>query len=126
MEIKWIENKNVLPTIEPLIVAIRYDESVAVAGLLDEGVEHAVLLRKVIGSDMELNRYFRIVVDQDGADWTFVCPVNYKNISNKEKRIMEFYKDGIAVIKKFLNQIGYPENIEIPKRYRRNMDLFSS
>lgn len=47
---------------------------------------------------MELDRYFRIVVDQDGADWTFVCPVNYKNISNKEKRIMEFYKDGIAVI----------------------------
>lgn len=38
MEIKWIENKNVLPTSEPLIVAIRYDKSVAIAGLLDEGV----------------------------------------------------------------------------------------
>lgn len=78
MEIKWINNVNPLPTEEPLIVAIAMDETHAIAGLLDNGFEHNVLLRKVLGSDRDLDKYFRIIVDTDGADWTFVVPNDYK------------------------------------------------
>lgn len=126
MELKWLNHHTVLPTDEPLIAAIAYDESHAVVALLDEGVEHNVMLRKTIGTDKDIDRYFRIVLDSDGADWTFVCPSNYKNITNKEKRIETFYKDGINTITAFLQQIGYPAVIEIPKRYRRHFNYLSN
>ena len=115
-----IDNKNMLPTCEPLIAAISYDESRAIIGLLDEGVEHSVMLRKVLGTDKDIDKYYRIIFDTDGADWTFVCPVNYMDITNKEKRIERFYNDGYKTICKFLKEIGYPEIVEIPKRYRRH------
>lgn len=126
MELKWIDNKNVLPTSEPLIAAVAVDGSHAILGLLDDGFEHNVMLRKVLNSDKDLDKYFRIIFDADGADWTFVCPNDYKNITNKEKRIEQFYKDGIDAIVEFLRQIGYPEIVEIPKRYRRHMNYLSN
>jgi hypothetical protein len=118
MELKWLGGESILPTEEPLIIAIAIDESHAVIGLLDEGVEHAVMLRKVLGTDKDIDKYYRIVVDEDGADWTFVCPVDYKNIANKEKRIHTFYNDGIDAIVKLLRQIGYPEEITIPNKIK--------
>lgn len=126
MEIKWIDNINPLPTQEPLIAAISIDETHAVVGLLDDGFEHNVLLRKVLNSDKDLDKYFRIIFDTDGADWTFVVPTDYKNISNKEKRIKEFYNEGYKTIISFLQQIGYPEIVEIPKRYRRHLDYLTN
>ena len=120
MDLLWIDNKNVLPTCEPLIAAISYDESKTIIGLLDEGVEHSVMLRKVLGTDKDIDKYYRIIFDTDGADWTFVCPVNYMDITNKEKRIERFYNNGYKTICKFLKEIGYPEIVEIPKRYRRH------
>lgn len=125
MELKWIEENDVLPTTEPLIAAVAFDESHAVLGLLDDGFEHNILLRKVLGTDEDLDKYFRIVFDLDGADWIFVCPVAYKGITNKEKRITQFYHDGIDTIVKFLKQLGYPEVVEIPKRYRRHFNYMT-
>ncbi|MGN0390130.1 MAG: hypothetical protein ACI4L2_04890 [Wujia sp.] len=126
MEIKWIDNVNPLPTEEPLIAAVSMDESHAVAGLLDDGFEHNVLLRKVLKTDENLDKYYRIILDADGADWTFVVPSDYKNISNKERRIKEFYNEGYKAIIHFLQEIGYPENVEIPKRYRRHLDYLTN
>lgn len=126
MILKWLDNHSALPTEDPLIAAISYDESHAVVALLDEGVEHSVMLRKTIGTDKDIDKYFRIVFDCEGADWTFVCPTDYKNISNKDKRIQTFYKDGIDAITLFLRQIGYPEDIQIPKRYRRHFDYMTN
>lgn len=126
MELKWIDNKNVLPTSEPLIAAVAVDGSHAILGLLDDGFEHNIMLRKVLNSDKDLDKYFRIICDADGADWTFVCPNDYKSITNKEKRIEQFYKDGIDAIVEFLRQIGYPKIVEIPKRYRRHMNYLSN
>lgn len=60
----------------------------------------------------------QIIFDNEGADWTFVCPPDYKNITNKEKRITEFFNDGVDAITEFLKQIGYDVPINIPKRYR--------
>lgn len=124
VDIKWFhtEEGEILPTEEPLIAALAVDGSHAIAALLDEGVEHSVLLRQVMGTDRDIDKYFRIVFDGSGADWTFVCPMTYKGITNKQKRIEQFYKDGIDTIIAFLRQLGYPEIVEIPKRYRRHMD----
>ena len=64
--------------------------------------------------------------DEDGADWTFVCPNEYENITDKSKRVSLFYKNGFSAISKFLKELEYKAEIEIPKRYRRHMDYLTN
>lgn len=106
---------------EPLMAVIAFDGSRAVVSLLDEAVEHHILLAKAL-DNYDIDKYYRIIFDSEGADWTFVCPPDYKGITNKEKRIEEFFKDGVDTITAFLDEIGYSIPINIPKRYRRHMD----
>lgn len=110
---------------EPLMAIIAHDCSHAVVSLLDEGFEHHILLSKSL-SETDIDKYFRIIFDDEGADWTFVCPVNYRNITNKEKRIKCFFADGVDAITHFLKQINYDVTINIPKRYRRHMDYLNN
>ena len=108
---------------EPLLVLISFDGKTVIAGQIDEAVEHHILLSKAGLSDSGIDRYFRIVFDKSGADWTFVCPPDYKNITFKGKRIEAFYKDGFSVISEFLHSMGYLVGINIPKRYRRHLNI---
>ncbi|MBQ9898657.1 MAG: hypothetical protein IJM44_04275 [Ruminococcus sp.] len=110
---------------EPLLVLIAFDGSTAIISQIDEAVEHHILLMKTGFKDTDIDKFFRIVLDRSGADWTFVCPPDYKNIPFKDKRIEAFYKDGFAVISDFLHSIGYLVGINIPKRYRRHLDVLS-
>lgn len=110
---------------EPLLAAIAFDGKTAVISQIDEAVEHHILLMKSGYNDTDIDKFFRIVVDKSGADWTFVCPPDYKNIPYKDKRIEAFFKDGFAVISDFLHSIGYLVGINIPKRYRRHFDVMS-
>ena len=107
---------------EPLIAAVSVDSKKAVISHIDESVEHYILLQKVGISGADIDKYFRIVFDKSGADWTFACPSNYKNISDKTRRISTYYKDGFAVISSFFTEIGYFCDIVIPKRYRRHLE----
>lgn len=125
MIIHWFNDIDPRPTEEPLMALVSMDGSHALAALLDDGFEHNVLLRNMLGSDKDLDKYFRIVFNKGGADWTFVCPPTYKNITNKEYRIKSFYNDGYETIKEFLKTVGYPENIEIPKRYKRHFNYMT-
>ena len=111
---------------EPLLVLIPFDGKTAIMSQIDEAVEHHILLMKAGYKDTDIDKFFRIVLDKSGADWTFVCPPDYKNIPFKDKRIEAFYKDGFAVISDFLHSIGYLVGINIPKRYRRHLDVLSS
>ena len=106
---------------EPLMAVIAHDGSHAVVSLLDEGCEHHLLLAKSL-NQYNIDEYFRIIFDNEGADWTFVCPPEYKGINSKEERIKTFFSDGIDIITEFLKQIGYEIEINIPKRYRRHLD----
>ncbi len=108
---------------EPMLVLISFDGETVIMSHADEAVEHAVLLRKVGFRDTEFDRYFRIVLDGEGADWTFVCPPDYKGISDKSKRISKFYKDGFNVISEVLSRLGLFVGISIPKRYRRHIEM---
>lgn len=108
---------------EPLLILISFDSKTAIMSQIDEAVEHHVLLMKAGFKDTDIDKYFRIVLDSDGADWTFVCPPDYKNISDKTLRIGQFYKDGFSVISDFLHDIGYMVGIDIPKRYRRHLNM---
>ncbi len=110
---------------EPLLVLISFDGSTAVISQIDEAVEHHILLMKTGFKDTDIDRFFRIVLDRSGADWMFVCPPDYKEIPFKDKRIEAFYKDGFAVISDFLHSVGYLVGINIPKRYRRHMNVLS-
>ncbi len=110
---------------EPLMAVIAHDGSEAVVSLLDEGCEHHILLSKALDK-YNIDEYFRIIFDDEGADWTFVCPPDYKGITSKEKRIEHFFNDGVDAITAFLKKIGYDIPINIPKRYRRHMDYLSN
>lgn len=124
--IKYPDEENFLDAVnadEPLLVLIAFDGSRIIASQIDEAVEHHILLKKAGFPDTDIDKYFRLVVDKSGADWTFVCPENYSSITRKDKKIKEFFKDGMKIIPAALKQIGYDVPIEIPKRYRRHFDL---
>ncbi len=110
---------------EPLLVLISYDGETIIASQIDEALEHHILLRLVKDSDADLDKYFRLVIDHSGADWTFVCPQNYSSITRKDKRIEGYFKDGMRTIPQALKAIGYDVPVTIPKRYRRHFDIMN-
>lgn len=126
--IKYPSNEDVNKAIaadEPLLAVMSFDGKTAIMSQIDEAMEHHILLMKAGYKDTDIDKFFRIVLDQSGADWTFICPPDYKNIPFKDKRIEAFYKDGFSVISDFLHSIGYIVGINIPKRYRRHLDAMN-
>lgn len=107
---------------EPLIIAIAFDENEILMSYLDDSFEHHILLSHFNVNPNNIDKYFRIVVDDESAEWTFVCPHDYCNIADRKRRITRFYNEGITAISKVLSDIGYFSNITIPKRYRRHFD----
>lgn len=114
--------ENAIAKDEPLMAVIAFDGSKAYVCHLDDGVEHHILLQKVGFTGTEIDRFFRIIFDRESADWTFICPPNYKNIPYRAKRIKAFYRDGISTISEFLSEMGYLCDIKIPTRYKRHFD----
>ena len=110
---------------EPLLVLVSFDGETLIASQIDEAVEHHILLKKVGMPDTDIDKYFRLVADKSGADWTFVCPPDYSPATRKEKRIEEFFKDGMRIIPAALKAIGYDVPVTIPKRYRRHFDIMN-
>lgn len=106
---------------EPLLAVISFDGERVIVGHVDECMEHHILLSKVGLPATDIDRYFRIVFDREGADWTFICPPDYRGIGDKTRRIAQFYKDGFAAISGFLSQMGLFVDIRIPKRYQRHI-----
>jgi len=107
---------------DPLLAVILFDGSEAIVSHADEAGEHYILLQKAGRSGNDIGKYFRIVFDESGADWTFICPPDYKNIFDKARRISRFYDDGFNVITEFLKVFGYSGSINIPGRYRRHIE----
>ncbi len=112
-------------TDETMMMLVAFDGESAVVAPSVETFEHHTLLAQVEIRETEIDKYFRIVFDNTAADWTFVCPSNYRGISDKQKRIAEFYKDGFRLISQALAEIGYFVELRIPKRYRRHFDIMS-
>ncbi len=110
---------------EPLIAVISFDGKTSVIAPIDESPEHNILLMQNGFKDTDTDSFFRIVFDKSGADWTFVCPADYKDISFKDRRITAFYRDGMRIISDFLLEVGYVIGINIPTRYRRHLDIMS-
>ena len=108
---------------DPLLVLISFDGEQVIVSQIDEAVEHHILLRKAGFPDTDIDKYFRLVVNREVADWTFVCPSTYNSVTRKEKQIEDFFKDGMRIIPNALKQLGYDVPVEIPKRYRRHFDM---
>lgn len=130
MKIEYFPNKDSVDeaarTDDPLLVMVAHDQSKVLIANIDDVGEHIILLRKLGYSEDDLDRYFRLVVNSEGADWTFVCPSSYKGIRDKAKRIERFYRDGVDVIKKALEELGFDVEITIPPRYRRHLDFMKN
>lgn len=126
--IKYPDEKSVAQAVqqkEPLLMLISFDGKTVIVSQIDEAVEHHILLMKAGFSDKDIDKYFRLVLDEEGADWTFVCPPDYKNIFDKTRRIRQFYKDGFSVIADVLQELGFMVGINIPRRYRRHFDIMN-
>ena len=106
---------------DPLLVLVSYDRKELFAACVDDALEHSILLAKLGRRETEIDSFFRIVLNKGGADWTFACPVEYKNIPDREHRISQFYSDGIEIITEGILALGYNCKIDIPSRYRRHL-----
>ena len=106
---------------DPLLVLISFDRAELITACVDDALEHAVLLGKVGHRETEIDAFFRIVLNRSGADWTFVCPVTYRDIPDRERRITRFYDDGIEAIREGMILLGYEGPIDIPTRYQRHL-----
>lgn len=125
---KFPDNETVDSAIEindPLVILISFDSETVILASVVDTVEHQTLLAQTGRNALDVDKYFRIVVDKTGADWTFVCPHDYKHISDRQKRIQEFYKDGFTVISDVLASLGYIVGINIPYRYSRHFKAMS-
>lgn len=115
--------KNAMRADDPLLLLVSHDGQRLIVSGIDDAGEHIILLRLAGFRDSDLDNYYRLVVNRDGADWTFVCPPDYQNITDKSRRIQQFYKDGFRTIPHALEAIGYLVGIDIPRRYRRHIDF---
>ena len=113
--------KSAMQQDDPLLAVISFDGTIAAIAPIDDAVEHHILINKA-GLTTNIDEVFRIVVNKEGADWTFVCPSDYKQITDKRRRIAAFYKDGFALITELLSEIGYFVDVTIPRRYRRHFE----
>lgn len=107
---------------EPLIFAISFDSETVLMSRLDDSFEHHILLANFGISQNDIDKYFRVIVDDRSAEWTFVCPHDYCGITDRKKRITRFYNDGFTAISHVLSDIGYFSDLTIPRRYRRHFD----
>lgn len=107
---------------EPLLIAISFDGETALIAHLEDSFEHHILLAHFEIKQTDIDKYFRIVADNESAEWTFVCPPDYRGIKDRKRRITQFYNDGITAISRVLADIGYFSDITIPKRYRPHFD----
>jgi hypothetical protein len=110
---------------DPLLVLISFSGDAMLVSNIDDAMEHSVLLKKLGFRETDIDKYFRLVVNKSGADWTFASPSDYKGIKDRNRRIEAFYNDGIVIISSALKEIGYAVPINIPDRYRRHFDVLS-
>ena len=116
---------------DPLMLLVSFDEQTAIVAPIDEAVEHNILLDRagkaglIDGDSRQIDQYFHAVVNEDGADWTFVCPSNYHGITDKVRRISAFYRDGFAALSHALLELGLMVGIDIPRRYRRHLNMLA-
>lgn len=60
---------------DPLLILAKHDLTEVLICNIDDAGEH---IRKLKYFEIDIDKYFRLVVINDGADWTFVCPADYK------------------------------------------------
>lgn len=127
MQIKYYPDKqtveNAMQVNDPLLMLVKHDKSEIIIANIDDVFEHIILLRLMEYPESDIDKYFRVVINHEGADWTFVCPSAYNTIIDKQKRIEQYYNEGITTITEAIISIGYDCEINIPKRYRRHFNM---
>jgi hypothetical protein len=126
MDVKYFPDKKsvdrAMKDDDPLLVLVAFNGDEIIVSNADDSVEHYILLKQVGHSELEIDQYFRVVINRSGADWTFVCPASYANIKDRYRRIEKYYNDGIDKISQALKVLGYDVPVNIPDRYRRHFN----
>ena len=99
MKIKYYPNKRkvsqAITDDDPLLMLVSFSSKDIIVSNIDDAMEHVILLKKVGRRETEIDSYFRVIANKDGADWTFVCPSDYKGIADKQRRMETYYADGL-------------------------------
>jgi hypothetical protein len=111
---------------DPLLVLVKNDGSEGLVANVDDALEHSILLKRLGYKETDIDDFFRIMLNHQGADWTFVCPSGYKGIPDRDRRIETFYNDGILTISRAIGELGYNVKIDIPTRYLRHFNSLSN
>ena len=121
MEYRFLNDnsKKAIEENEPVLILVPFDDEVVLIGHIDDAVEHHILLSKLGYNSLDIDKYYRIIADKDGVNWTFVCPSDYMNIQNRDKRLDSFYNNGETAILDVVKHLGLSTEINIPKRYQR-------
>jgi hypothetical protein len=126
MDIKYYPDKSSVESAikndDPLLVLVACSGEEIIVSNADDSMEHYILLKQAGHSEIDIDKYFRVVVNRSGADWTFVCPASYANIKDRYRRIEKYYEDGIDEISRALKFLNYDVPINIPTRYRRHFN----
>ena len=129
MQEKYYPDKEAIVTAirndDPLLVLVSFDETEILLSNIDDSMEHHILLKQLGYRESDLDKYFRLVVNSEGADWTFVCPSGYAEIHDRDRRIRKYYNDGIDTISRALKQLAFNAAIHIPNRYRRHLNTLA-
>lgn len=91
-------------------------------GLVNEFPEHHILIQEAGLHFSNIDKFFRIILDNESATWTCVCPKDYKGIRDLIKMSERYYNDGMAAISNAITRLGYQKTISIPDRYLRAID----
>ncbi len=110
---------------DPLLLLVAHAGNKVLVAPADNVLEHVILLRLTGHKEIDLDRFYRVVLNRSGADWTFVCPEQYKGITDRERRIKLFYEEGFDIIQRALKLLGYDVPLTIPDRYRRHFKELS-
>ena len=91
---------------EPLIIAIPFDEEKPILmSHVDDAFEHHILLAQFDIRQTDIDKYFRIVADDESAEWTFVCPHAFTTMAFRQFRKC-FRISDISRISAYLSGIG--------------------
>jgi len=110
---------------DPLFMCVSHDGNTVLLAPADVVGCHITMLSKFGYKEPDIDKFYRVVINKGGADWTFICLEDYKGITNAGARIKTFYEDGNIMIANAIKAIGYDCPIEIPKRYRRHLNAMS-
>jgi hypothetical protein len=101
----------------PVLILIKFDKSEVIMGNAEDYGNYNLLIIKAGYISEDIEHYFKVTTKDDGVEWIYICPSNYKGIKSRYKRGSRFFSDGMKIIEDVLNTLKIPSRISIRNKY---------